>query len=136
VFGYKNFNLTVFLQGAAGADRVENTGLTDPSDSGNKSVNLLNRWSPSNPDSNIPRAGYSNILTSTYQLMNASYLKVRNVQLSYTFPSVLLPGFGGSSVYLSGQTLWTRTDYVGYDPDGGGDYPTATTLMFGINLKF
>lgn len=136
VFGYKNFNLTVFLQGAAGADRVENTGLTDPSDAGNKSVNLLNRWSPNNPNSNIPRAGYSNILTSTYQLMDASYLKIRNVQLSYTFSSTLLPGFGGSSVYLSGQNLWTKTDYVGYDPDGGGDYPTATTLMFGINLKF
>lgn len=135
-FGYKNFSLTVFLQGAAGANRVENTGLTDPSDSGNKSVKLLNRWSLKNPDSNIPRAGYSNVLTSTYQLMNASYLKVRNVQLSYTFPSSLLPKLAGSSVYVSGQNLLTSTDYIGYDPDGGGDYPTATTLMFGINLKF
>lgn len=134
-FGYKNFALTIFLQGSAGANRVEGTGLTDPSDAGNKSVNLLNRWSPDNPDSNIPRAGYSNVLTSTYQLMDASYLKIRNVQLSYTFPSAVLPRFAGSSVYLSGQNLWTRTDYVGYDPDGGGGYPTATTLMFGINLK-
>ncbi|MBO9154709.1 SusC/RagA family TonB-linked outer membrane protein [Chitinophaga sp. GCM10012297] len=135
-FGYKNFSLTVFLQGAAGADRVENTGLTDPSDSGNKSVRLLNRWSPKNPDSNIPRAGYSNVLTSTYQLMDASYLKVRNVQLSYAIPSSLLPGLAGSSVYVSGQNLLTSTDYIGYDPDGGGDYPTATTIMFGVNLKF
>lgn len=128
VFGYKNLSLTVFLQGAAGADRTEGTGLTDPSNTGNKSVNLLNRWTPSNPNSNIPRAGYSNILTSTYQLMDASYLKIRNVQLSYTFRS-------GSSVYLSGQNLLTKTDYIGYDPDGGGGYPTATTIMFGVNLK-
>jgi len=128
VFGYRNFSLTVFLQGAAGADRTEGTGLTDPSGTGNKSLNLLNRWTPSNPNSNIPRAGYSNILTSTYQLMDASYLKIRNVQLSYTFRS-------GSSVYLSGQNLLTKTDYIGYDPDGGGGYPTATTLMFGVNLK-
>ncbi|WP_343307118.1 TonB-dependent receptor [Chitinophaga niabensis] len=128
VFGYKNFSLTVFLQGAAGADRTEGTGLNDPSGTGNKSLNLLNRWTPSNPNSNIPRAGYSNVLTSTYQLMDASYLKIRNVQLSYTFRS-------GSSVYLSGQNLLTKTDYIGYDPDGGGGYPTATTLMFGINLK-
>ncbi|RPD41220.1 SusC/RagA family TonB-linked outer membrane protein [Chitinophaga barathri] len=135
-FGYKNFSLTVFLQGAAGADRVENTGLTDPSDSGNKSVKLQDRWSDKNTQSNIPRAGYSNVLTSTYQLMSASYLKVRNVQLSYTFPSSLLPKLAGSSVYVSGQNLLTSTDYIGYDPDGGGDYPTATTLMFGVNLKF
>lgn len=128
VFGYKNFSLTVFLQGAAGADRTEGTGLNDPSGTGNKSLNLLNRWTPSNPNSNIPRAGYSNVLTSTYQLMDASYLKIRNVQLSYTFRS-------GSSVYLSGQNLLTKTDYIGYDPDGGGGYPTATTLMFGVNLK-
>jgi hypothetical protein len=67
--------------------------------------------------------------------MDASYLKVRNVQLSYTIPSSLLPKLAGSSVYVSGQNLLTRTDYIGYDPDGGGDYPTATTLMFGINLK-
>lgn len=128
VFGYKNFSLTVFLQGAAGADRTEGTGLNDPSGTGNKSLNLLNRWTPSDPNSNIPRAGYSNVLTSTYQLMDASYLKIRNVQLSYTFRS-------GSSVYLSGQNLLTKTDYIGYDPDGGGGYPTATTLMFGVNLK-
>lgn len=127
-FGYKNFSLTVFLQGAAGADKVEGTGLTDPSGTGNKSVDLLNRWTPDNPNSNIPRAGYSNILTSTYQLMDASYLKLRNVQLSYTFRT-------GSSIYLSGQNLFTGTDYIGYDPDGGGGYPTATTIMFGINLK-
>jgi TonB-linked SusC/RagA family outer membrane protein len=128
VFGYKNFSLTVFLQGAAGADRTETTGLTDPSGTGNKSLNLLNRWTPSNPNSNIPRAGYSNILTSTYQLMDASYLKIRNVQLNYTFRS-------GSGIYLSGQNLLTKTDYIGYDPDGGGGYPTATTIMFGVNLK-
>ncbi|SIN71700.1 SusC/RagA family TonB-linked outer membrane protein [Chitinophaga niabensis] len=128
VFGYRNFSLTVFLQGSAKADRTEGTGLNDPSGTGNKSLNLLNRWTPSNPDSNIPRAGYSNVLTSTYQLMDASYLKIRNVQLSYTFRS-------GSSVYLSGQNLLTKTDYIGYDPDGGGGYPTATTLMFGVNLK-
>ncbi|MRG44960.1 SusC/RagA family TonB-linked outer membrane protein [Chitinophaga sp. SYP-B3965] len=128
VFGYKNFSLTIFLQGAAGANRIEDTGLNDPSGSGNKSVNLLNRWTPGNPNSNIPRAGYSNVLTSTYQLMNASYLKIRNAQLSYAFR-------GGTSIYVSGQNLFTKTDYIGYDPDGGGGYPTATTLMFGINLK-
>lgn len=136
---YKGFSLSVFMQGSIGGESTRLAALFNPADvSSNKSIELLNRWTPQNPDSNIPRAGVSNWLsTSTHDLQHLSYLKLRNVQLGYTLPARIMPFKGTANVYLSGQNLLTLTnDYSGYDPDGGINYPTAKTVMFGLNLTF
>jgi len=136
---YKGLSLSVFLQGSVGGESTRLAALFNPADvSSNKSVELLDRWTPQNPTSNIPRAGVSNWLsTSTHDLQDLSYLKIRNVQLGYTLPAKILPYKGSANLYLSGQNLVTFTkDYSGYDPDGGINYPTAKTLMVGLNLTF
>lgn len=136
---YKGLSLSVFLQGSIGGESTRLSALFNPADvSSNKSVELLDRWTPQNPSSNIPRAGVSNWLTtSTNDLQDLTYLKLRNVQLGYALPSKTLPFKGSANVYLSGQNLITLTnDYSGYDPDGGINYPTAKTIMVGLNLTF
>src|SRR5690606_24575458 len=98
---------------------------------------LLDRWTPDNQQSNIPRAGVNNWLSgSTYSLQDRSYVKIRNIRLGYTFPVNTARWLQNASVYLSGQNLVTFTDYIGYDPDGGRHYPTAKTVILGFNLGF
>ena len=138
-FSYKGFSLNAFLQASVGGEGTKLAALFNPADvSSNKSVDLVSRWTPQNPDSNIPRAGVSNWLApSTNDLQSLSYLKLRNVQFAYTFAPQVLPFKGSANIYLSGQNLITITkDYSGYDPDGGINYPTAKTIMLGLNLTF
>ena len=135
-FGYKGFSLDVFFQGELGMDDINNLSILDPSSGGsNKHRSLLNRWTADNPDSDIPRAGVDNWLSSsTYSLQDRSYIKIRNIRLGYTFPAKGSSWLQNATVYLSGQNLVTFTDYVSYDPDGGRHYPTAKTVILGFNL--
>jgi TonB-linked SusC/RagA family outer membrane protein len=137
-FSYKGFSLSVFLQGSYGAKGMRITSLFNPGDqNGNKARELVNRWTPANPESDIPRAGFTNLLSpSTYDLEDLSYMKIRNVQLSYTIPKGKTPIWSNLTLYLSGQNLVTFTDYSGYDPDGGNQYPTSRTVIVGANITF
>jgi len=138
-FVYKGFSLSLFVQGSIGGESTRLQDLFNPAVvSSNKAVELLDRWTPQNPTSSIPRAGVANWLgPSTHDLQDLTYLKLRNVQFGYTLPKGLLPTIRSAHVYLSGQNLITLTNnYSGYDPDGGMNYPTAKTIMLGINLTF
>lgn len=137
-FGYKGFTLGVFIQGEIGMDATNSISPYNPSSgNSNKSRELLDRWTPSNTSSDIPRAGVSNWQSaSSYLLVDRSYVKIRNIQLGYTLPQSALPWAGNANVYLSGQNLLTFTDFPGYDPDGGRHYPTARTIILGVNLGF
>ncbi|MEX2569452.1 MAG: TonB-dependent receptor [Cyclobacteriaceae bacterium] len=138
-FNYKGLSLSVFFQGVIGHDGNRISRLFDPSDvSSNKARALVERWTPENPDSNIPRAGVSNWLGSSFLRQDLSFVKLRNIQLGYQIPVQSLSGISDARVYVSGQNLITFTnDYFGYDPDGGGGgYPTARTIVFGLNLGF
>ncbi|MGV3763948.1 SusC/RagA family TonB-linked outer membrane protein [Parapedobacter sp.] len=137
-FSYKGITLSVSLQGEMGMDSFNSISSFDPSTgSSNKSRKLLNRWTPENSDSNVPRAGVRNwFANSSYMLEDRSYIKIRNVQLGYDLPVSVLPWAGRANIYLSGQNLVTFTSFPGYDPDGGRHYPTARTIIFGVNLGF
>ena len=135
---YKGWSLGIFLQGELGREGNRISRLFDPSEVGsNKAGELVNRWSPSNPDGVLPRAGVSNWLSSTYLLQDMSYVKLRNVQLAYQVPG-RIAGVSSLQVYLSGQNLatFTRDGFFGYDPDGGNGYPTARTVLLGLNIGF
>lgn len=137
-FAYKGLSLAVFLQGELGRDGNRISRLFDPSEVGsNKARELVNRWSPTNPDGLLPRAGVGNWLGSTYLRQDMSYVKLRNVQLAYQVPG-RMPGISSLQVYLSGQNLatFTRDGFFGYDPDGGNGYPTASTVLLGLNIGF
>ncbi|RZK48902.1 MAG: TonB-dependent receptor [Pedobacter sp.] len=138
-FKYKGISLSVFMQASKGGESLRLGSLFNPADiTSNKSVDLINRWSPTNPTSNIPRAGVSNWQNvSTNNLQDLSYFKIRNVQLGYTLPSKSLPYKGTAHIFMSGQNILTiAKDYKGYDPDGGINYPTASAITFGVNLTF
>jgi len=87
---------------------------------------------------------------SDFYVEDGSFLRVRNVQLGYTFPKAWLKSLTVSSfrIYVSANNLFTFTEYQGFDPDIGsaggtlaagvdnGFYPQARTIMGGFNLKF
>jgi hypothetical protein len=76
-----------------------------------------------------------------HYLYNASYLKLKTVQIGYTFPRAWMQKIhsSGLRVFLSGENLLTITPYPGVDPEMGSNfnvYPTARTLSAGLNLSF
>lgn len=147
------FSLSIFLQGVQGQDvlnlnRYElESGITTT----NKLKTVVNRWTPTNTDTNIPRAG-STIRRSTGivsdVLEDGSFLRIKTVTLGYT-----LPKFGkaikSASVYVTGQNLVTFTKYTGFDPEVNSfgrdnlslntDYnafPSTRTFIAGLKLGF
>ncbi len=154
-FTWKGLELNIFLQGSYGND-ILNFGrfdLYNLNGNNNQSADVLGRWTPSNPSGTIPRAnsnGGQRILSS-FHIEDGSYLRVKNISLGYYFPEHLLNRMrlAGLKVYMSAQNWVTFTKYKGYDPevsrfgssaiDQGmdyGGYPTAKTLLFGLNVKF
>ncbi|TQM52004.1 TonB-linked SusC/RagA family outer membrane protein [Arcticibacter tournemirensis] len=105
----------------------------------------LDRWTIDNPDASYPRLTYNqsyNQRLSTYWLEDASYLRLKNIQVGYTFPSSLVQKFRISRlrVYASADNLFTKSDYYyGYDPESpvtsGGYYPQVKTFVFGLNVN-
>lgn len=152
---YQNFDLTLFFQGTQGnnmyngmkmwlyrSDRLENV-----------SADLVNAWTPENPNTDIPRNvstdPNSNIRPSDYFLEDGSYLRLRNLQIGYTLPNTLTSkaSIAKARVYFSAYNLLTFTDYTGFDPgisNSGlftrgvdrGFYPLTKSFVVGINLGF
>lgn len=149
--GYKGLNLTTFFQGVQGIkNRVNNWGI-DPFMQGTApSTKWRNAWSYANPTNSLPGiyvAGYSGVANygaSTYYLMDASYLRFKNVMLSYDIPATFTSKIKskGLTVYVSGDNLFTITKYEGSDPERSGttgnfaQYPQARIVNFGLNIKF
>jgi hypothetical protein len=119
----------------------------------NKSVDLLNAWTPDNTNTDVPRVAYTpegsitNDMFSERFIQDASYLKIANVTLGYNFPDRWFNGYiSNVRVYATGQNLATITKYKGYNVDFAGgiftpgynyaSYPTPRTVMFGVNLSF
>jgi len=111
----------------------------------NKGTRLLNAWSPSNPDSDIPALQSTNINNegrfSTYFVENGSYLKLRNAQFGYTLPESISSRIRMQRfrAYVSGQNLFTiaSKDFTGVDPENTGfGYPKPISFTFGINATF
>jgi hypothetical protein len=88
--------------------------------------------------------GIQNYTGSTYFLQDASYLRLKNIMLSYNFPRALISKIKMKDfvVYLSGENLWTITKYEGNDPERASTsgnfaaYPQAKILNLGFNVKF
>lgn len=109
-------------------------------------VEHLDRWTPTNPNASYPRMYQSqkhNQLFSDYWKEDASYLRLKNIQIGYRFPSKLVQPLGISSlrIYASGDNLFTKTNYFGaYDPEvrtsAGDAYPQVKTYTFGLSVTF
>lgn len=152
---YKNFDFTVFLQGTYGNKMFDaNTfRLHNSTTDFNLSRDLLNAWTPENTNTNIPRLIVTdpnhNTDPSTRFLKDASYLRLKTLQVGYNFPIAVIHkiGLNALRVYVSANNLLTITGYSGYDPSyaSGGllnvgidesIYPLSRTFTCGFVVKF
>ena len=149
-FSYKNFDLSIFFQGALG-NQVWN-GVRASHESMNSTYNqlasTLERWTGEGTSSSMPRAIYAdpnnNSRASTRWLENGSYAKLKNLTFGYTLPENWTDRAKVKALrlYVSFDNLCTITNYSGLDPEVGlsgldyGVYPSARTYMFGVSVKF
>lgn len=140
---YKGFDLNLFFQGVAGIERfywynTENVGQFTSS--------ILDHWTPTNTDAAYPRFGNNsnNFAMSSFWLRDASYLRLKNVQLGYTFPKAWTERLSMQNLrlFFTGTNLVTFTDVEEFDPERPtGDernraYPGLKSYSFGLNITF
>ena len=152
---WKGLDLSISTYGAAGFKAVDFVDVTLHNSYGalNKSVDLLNAWTPENTNTNVPRVAYkstgsiTNDMFSERFIQDASYLKIANIELGYNLPDRWFGGYvSGLRIYASAQNLATLSKYKGYNVDFAGgtftpgynycSYPTPRTMMFGIHCSF
>jgi len=155
-FNFYGFDLNIFFSWSYGNDVInanrlyfENGSITNT----NQLKSYKNRWTVDNPDSDIPRVGAdiaSMFVYSSRVVEDASFLRLRNVTLGYTLPRKVLRkmNFDTMRFYISGENLWTLTNYSGPDPEvstrnsvltPGFDwsaYPRALGVTAGLSLTF
>ncbi|MCD7937112.1 MAG: TonB-dependent receptor [Tannerellaceae bacterium] len=158
-FTYKNFDLSIVLQGVHGRDvlHLGKRFYTQLEGNQNQMREMLNRWrSPENPgDGMTPRAnslttGQNNAVSSRW-VEDASFVRINNLTLGYTLPLQVAQkcAMQYARVYFSVQNLATFTGYSGYNPETShvtdtstapgtdyGMYPLARTITLGINVTF
>ncbi len=154
---YKNFELTVFLQGTQGNDIFNTSSINNTVDYAN-GLNMprevfLNHWTPSNTDAKYPALSTTTrINVSDRFVENGSYMRLKNIQLAYNFPTQKwgVSWVQGIQLYASGQNLLTLTKYSWWDPEvnsnGGANstaqgfdqfsYPTSKVVTFGVRARF
>lgn len=105
-------------------------------------IDILDRWTPENPSNTIPRAAYIGGRYSRSEtslaLQDASFFRLSNVTLSYTFPAKLTRKayIENLRLYVTGNNLLTATKYKGYDPEMGDYYPATRMYVVGLNITF
>lgn len=162
-FAYKGLDLSLFFQGVSGNDIFAELVMWTEGmhNNFNCGTAALDRWTPTNKTSNIPRAvrndpnGNITKVSDRY-LKDGSYLRLKNASLGYNVPKSITDQIklNGIRIYLTGRNLLTFTKYPFYDPEIGsfavgaggtantsrgidnGYYPQARTLIMGIQLDF
>ena len=153
--GYKNFDLSIILQGVFDVDTW--TGVSsafwpnDKDDRGQIHEIWIDRWTPENPSTELPRIVSSgvygqNVLPSSFFVEDNSFLRVKNVTLGYNFPESVLNNINISNlrIYLSADNLLTFSEFTrkwGWDPEREPRQfdvriPNVRTVVFGANVTF
>lgn len=151
-FSWKGINLSILLQGSYGNDiynasRIETEGMYDGK---NQSTRVLDRWRIPGQITDVPKAGF-NLLNSTYFVEDGSYLRVKDISLSYNISNRFFKKLGITRFqpYITATNLLTWTKYSGMDPEVNqwgnsgtvqgidwGTYPHCRSYVFGINVEF
>lgn len=147
---WKGIDFMMFWQGTSGNDIFDATMRVDKQNQNLPSW-MLGRWTGEGTSNSIPRyvvGNKANLVSSDLYVNDASYLRLKNVQLGYTFPKHILSHIfvDNLRVYVAAENLLTFTKYHGYDPEissGGkslgvdwGVYPQSRTWSIGVNLGF
>lgn len=151
-FSWKGFSLSIFLTGSYGNDifnasRMETEGMYDGK---NQTTRVLNRWRIPGQMTDIPKAGYD-MKNSTYFVEDGSYLRIKDISLSYNFSGKWMDKIGISKIqpYFTASNVYTFTKYKGFDPEVNqwgnsgavqgidwGTYPQCRSYVFGLNVTF
>ncbi|MDO5980826.1 SusC/RagA family TonB-linked outer membrane protein [Flavivirga spongiicola] len=154
-FSYKGFELNAFFQFSVGAEATwGNANVNSFATPGNNNQAFYhnNTWTPTNTDAQYPRVVYFDPGSNRRfnEVFDASYLRLKNIQLKYNLPKDALSPIGlkSGSLFVAASNLFTITDWPGLDPEssGGGrvtdrqrntdPYPLSKTISFGINVQF
>jgi TonB-linked SusC/RagA family outer membrane protein len=146
------FNFEFFLTYSYGNDLVNASNAFLMSSTGqlNERADVLERWTPETPNTDIPRAN-ANRRTLLYSTLveDGSFLRLQSITFGYQIPPRWLKGVRAGRLYVTSQNLLTFTNYSGFDPEvnslGGspaargldvGAYPRARVFSLGVNLTF
>ncbi|MGQ1948389.1 SusC/RagA family TonB-linked outer membrane protein [Geofilum sp. OHC36d9] len=138
---YKNFELSMDLYLVQGVDKY-NAFLGNMNYGGSlggvANGIKIDYWTPENPinDGYRPSFSSASLYRGTFAMRDASYFRIRNVTLAYTLPKSLL-GNTRVRVYVAGDNLYTKTDWLGYSPEGSAStYPETRNFTAGVNIDF
>ena len=143
---YKGFDLSVLFQGVEGIDKFNQLKQIIDFDTRpfNYTTAALGSWSGPGTSNTIPRVSFDDNGSSKFSNLyveDASYIRLKNVELGYSFSGLQKLGVKNVRLYVSGQNLWTSTNYSGLDPEtvdqvDYGTYPQSRAILFGVNVKF
>ena len=157
--GFKGIDASIFWQGQTGNDILNITRTSVENLYGDTNFNRdITPWTADNRSNTTPRLVYgggaegvkNNELASTRWVEDGSYLRLKNVQIGYTFPKTLTSRISGSStvrVFVTGRNILTFTKYTGFDPEtpgtglfgrglDNGTYPNVRTFTGGVQVNF
>jgi TonB-linked SusC/RagA family outer membrane protein len=150
-FSYKNFELSIFVNGSQGNDIVAPVfahahGMDMAN--GNLTADMWNRWTPENMTTDIPKAG-ANFGYGNNQVFDGSFVRVKNIRLSYNIPTKNISWLKSGKIYMNLQNLLTFTSYPGYDPEVNSagqsswqrgidlnGFPSYREIMVGFRVGF
>ncbi|WP_417443190.1 SusC/RagA family TonB-linked outer membrane protein [Joostella sp.] len=154
-FTYKDFDLNIFFQAAVGGDIFSYTLLELASGESNATTEVLNAWTPTNTDTDVPSAAVREKRVTSRFVYDGGYVRLKNLSLGYNLPARAVEKLGmqGIRFGISGQNLLTFTDFPGTDPEASyrsqgsqngnvnkgfdyGSYPNIRSLTLSLNLKF
>ncbi len=151
--GYKNFDFTIFASGSAKflINSRLYRDLMHSGGSANYLKDMLNRWTPANTNTTVPRlisTDVNNFRNSDRPgwLQDGSYLRLNTISVGYNLPTNLIKGVLKSRAYVTVQNLYSFQGYRGYNPDftatvfnpgfDFGSYPKPRTFLFGVQFIF
>ena len=142
-FTYKGIGLNAVFAYSIGGRRISNiySGFINSNGTSAAHTDLLDRWTPQNTNTDIPRAysegGRFSLNETDRALQNASFLRLNALSLSYNLPGDIAKRvyMSGVKVYVTGSNLFTATKYKGYDPETGDSYPNSRMLVMGVNVS-
>ncbi|HEX5151404.1 MAG TPA: TonB-dependent receptor [Parafilimonas sp.] len=150
---YRNFDFTLFMSGSAKflIDSRMYRDIHHSAGALNYSTDMLNRWTPDNTNTTIPRlndADVNNFKDSDRPgwLQDGTFLRINNLVLGYTLPAHTIKYVTKARVYINAQNLYTFQGYEGYNPDftsgvfnpgfDFGSYPKPRVIMVGVQIGF
>ncbi len=158
-FTYKNFDMSIFFHGSVGNDVLNMNRMNLE---WKRTTDALNRWTPSNTDTDLPRNGFYYAqyggYTNSHFVEDATFVRLKNITLGYTIPSKF-KFLSSLRVYVVAENLFTLTNYTGWDPEvdtkgyevttrgnvqnanaGAGldfnSYPSMKSFTVGLNVTF